>query len=59
MGKALEEIEEEPVENTSEQKEDKGFRKPKRNVKVSQDEKKKNRLRLVIAQIQAGKLTPN
>ena len=40
-------------------KQGKGFRKPpKRQVKVSQEEKKKERLRLVIAQIQAGNTKP-
>jgi hypothetical protein len=40
-------------------KKGKGIRKPpKRHVKVSQEEKNKNRLRLVVAQIQAGNTNP-
>ena len=51
--------EDEPMAKTSAPKKGKGFRKPpKRQVKVSQEEKKKNRLRLVIAQIQAGNTNP-
>jgi hypothetical protein len=48
-----------PMAKTSAQKKGKGIRKPaKRQVKVSQEEKNKNRLRLVIAQIQAGNTNP-
>jgi predicted transcriptional regulator len=44
---------------TSAPKKGRGFRKPpKRQIKVSQEEKKKDRLRLVIAQIQAGNTNP-
>ena len=61
IGRALPEVEEEPMAKTSapSKKQGKGFRKPpKRQVKVSQEEKNKNRLRLVVAQIQAGNTNP-
>jgi hypothetical protein len=48
-----------PMAKTSAQKKGKGIRKPaKRQVKVSQEEKNKSRLRLVVAQIQAGNTNP-
>ena len=48
-----------PMAKTSAPKKGKGIRKPpKRQVKVSQEEKNKNRLRLVVAQIQAGNTNP-
>jgi hypothetical protein len=44
---------------TSAPRKGRGFRKPpKRQIKVSQEEKKKDRFRLVIAQIQAGNTNP-
>jgi hypothetical protein len=52
-------MEDEPMAKTSAPKKGKGFRKPpKRQVKVSPEEKKKNRLQLVIAQIKAGNTNP-
>ena len=55
--------EDEPMAKTSAPKRGRGlknqFRKPaKRQVKVSPEEKKKDRLRLVVAQIQAGNTNP-
>ena len=51
--------EDEPMAKTSAPKRGRGFRKlPKRQVKVSPAEKKKDRLRLVVAQIQAGNTNP-
>jgi hypothetical protein len=59
IARELEAVEEEPMAKTSALKKGRGFRKPpKRQIKVSQEEKKKDRLRLVIAQIQAGNTNP-
>ena len=59
IGRKLEAVEEERMAKTSAPKKGRGFRKPpKRQIKVSQEEKKKDRLRLVIAQIQAGNTNP-
>jgi len=60
IARELENIEEdEPMAKTSAPKQGRGIRKPpKRQVKVSQEEKNKNRLRLVVSQIQAGNTNP-
>ena len=61
IGRELQNIEEddEPMAKTSAPKKGKGIKKPsKRRNKVSQEEKKKDRLRLVVAQIKAGNTNP-
>jgi hypothetical protein len=61
IGKKLQDIEEdnEPMAKTKAPKKGKGLKKPtKRRDKVSQSDKKKDRLRLVISQIKAGNTNP-
>lgn len=60
----IDEGEEEPMAKTSAPRKGEGLRKPlkkqqsRRRDKVSQEEKKKDRLRLVVAQIKAGNTNP-
>ena len=59
IGEELEAMEDEPMAKTSAPRKGKGLKKPpRRKAKANPEEKKKDRLRLVVSQIKAGNTNP-